>query len=275
MQANEAQAEYWDAQSSWVANQVAMDTLLSPVLDLVLERAALRPGEHVLDIGCGTGTSVLKAAKAVGRNGRVLGVDISHTLLDLARARSDEDTVAFRHADAQIEPFEPAFDIVMSRFGVMFFEDTAAAFANIRTALKPNGRFALATWGPAPENPYFMLAAKAVRHTLGEMPKVDRTLPGPFALEDAARTQQMLEAGGVSDVRIEPVSCALTPGGSVEDLAELCLAIGPAASGLHHFEADAADRASLKAALVRNFTPFVGPDGIKIPALINMITARI
>ncbi len=274
MSANSDQATYWDSQSSWIAHQNAMDALLEPVLQMVLEAAALRQGERVLDVGCGTGASLIAAAERVGNQGKVTGVDISQTLLDLAQARCTARNIEVLRADAQTEAIPGLFDVLISRFGVMFFEDTVAAFRNLSKALGQNGRVSIAAWGPAPENPYFMKAAKAVRKTLGEMPKVDRTLPGPFAMENAKKTKTLLEVAGLTGVSVRTSATYLTPIGSLTDLAELCLAIGPAASGLAYFEADAIQRNALAASLKEEFAEYETPEGLRIPAAINLIYAK-
>ena len=217
----------------------------------------------------------LAAQAAVGAGGHVLGVDISSTLLGLARSRVTDPNVQIEHADAQTFAFSQDRDVVLSRFGVMFFEDTTAAFRNISKALKPGGRFALAAWAHAKDNPYFMRAAQAVRATLGEMPKTDRTLPGPFAFEDADRVRPMLEQAGLKDIVIEAVPLTLTAKVPLEQLAKQLLAIGPAAAGLRHFEATETERDALQVSLQEHYAEFARPEGIQIPAMIHMITTRI
>lgn len=272
---NADQAEFWAAQTSWIHHQAAMDKLLDPVLDLVLTQAQLQPGEHVLDIGCGTGASVLAAANAVGAAGHVRGVDISPALLQSARDRAAGRTeISLLCADAQSEPLGTGYDALISRFGVMFFEDTPAAFARLAQALKPGARLVMAAWGPAHENPYFMQAAVASREVLGEMPKVDRTLPGPFAFEDAARVQKDLAAAGLQDISVTPHRLDLTPAGGLPEFAELSLAIGAAASAVRHFDATPSQIATLRTAILARFAEFEKPEGLRIPALINLITAR-
>ena len=219
---------------------------------------------------------MLAASEAVGPSGSVRGVDIAPSLLSLASTRcANLSNVAIQNADAQTAVLPTGHDIAISRFGVMFFSDTPAAFRNIAAALKPSGRIAMAAWGPAPENPYFMTAAKAVRETLGEMPKIDRTEPGPFAFEDAARVRTFLTQAGLQNIEIDTVSCPLTPPGSLADFAELALSIGPAAGGMAHFEANQAHREQLRGALMDQFSDCQTPDGLRIPAQIHAITAKV
>jgi SAM-dependent methyltransferase len=275
---NADQQEFWAGPSgaAWVRLQADMDAMLQPVTDLVLEAAALPHGARVLDVGCGTGATVIAALAQVGPTGHVTGLDISEVMLDLARERlrAHPNTTCLM-ADAQTHAFAPAsFDAVISRFGVMFFEDTTAAFANMAHALTPGATLTLASWGPPPQNPYFMDPAAAATEIFGPMDKVDRTLPGPFAFEDAARIIPMLEAAGLVDVTVRPLPVHFSPRGSVDDVAELCCQIGPAMRSLAHFNASAADRARLARAISDRMAAYQSPQGVRIPGLINLYQAR-
>ena len=185
---NSDQEEFWtrNAGPTWVAQEHDLDQLLSPVLDLVLENADLLQGHKVLDIGCGTGQSTLRAGAEVGHTGHVLGADISSTMMARAAQRAaDLPQVGFALADAEVYPFAPAqFDRTISRFGVMFFTDTTAAFRNIARAMKPGGKISFATWGQTQANPWFTLPASIAKAELGAPPKTDPDAPGPFALRD-------------------------------------------------------------------------------------------
>ncbi|MEX0309433.1 MAG: class I SAM-dependent methyltransferase [Tateyamaria sp.] len=274
---NADQEEFWTdaAGPKWVAQQEEMDALLAPVLDLVMDRSPIQPGDRVLDIGCGTGVSVAAAAAATGPDGSVTGLDISETMLDLARHRmAGEANVTFLKADAQTYAFPSAFDVMISRFGVMFFEDTVAAFRNLTAALAPGGTMTFAAWGPAPQNPYFMAPARAASRVLGPMPKTDRTLPGPFAFEDSTRILGMMAAAGVPKARVETVQVALTPPGSVNDTAALMMQIGPADAAVRHHDADATAMAEVQSAVADAISEFETSAGLRIPACIHIYTAR-
>lgn len=275
---NADQKDFWAGQSgaNWVRLQADMDKLLQPVTDLVLERAALSRGARVLDVGCGTGASVIAAAGHVGQAGHITGIDISDVMLDLARVRlADYPNTACLQADAQTHGFAPAaFDAMISRFGVMFFADTTAAFANIARALAPGAAITMASWAPPAQNPYFMLPAAAATQILGPMEKVDRTLPGPFAFENETRIIPMLQAAGLIDVTMEPVPLYLTPRGNVAQVAELCCQIGPATRALTHFDASDADHARLHDAIADRLAEHETPQGVRIPATINLYQAR-
>lgn len=275
---NADQEEFWSTQAghTWVTLQGEMDALLQPVLDLVLDAAALPAGARVLDVGSGTGASVEAATGQVGTRGHVTGVDISEPMLALARARlADRPNCTCLKADAQTYPFDPAqYDAMISRFGVMFFDDTTAAFANIATSLTPGASLTFAAWGPAPQNPYFMDAAAAARAVFGPTDKVDRTLPGPFAFEECARIMPMLSQAGLVDVACVAHHLHLVAPANMDALTELLCQIGPAQSALNRFDASADQRDSLKDALAHRFARYQTASGIEIPALINLYTAR-
>ncbi|WP_147105418.1 class I SAM-dependent methyltransferase [Tateyamaria sp. syn59] len=273
---NAEQEEFWtsDAGPNWVAEQENMDALLAPVLDLLLDRTPLKSGDTVLDIGCGTGVSVAAAARIVGAQGHVTGLDISQTMLDLAAQRTTANNTGFLKADAQSHSFDTPFDAMISRFGIMFFDDTVAALANLNTALAPGGTMTFAAWGPAPQNPYFMVPAKAAIGVLGEMPKVDRTLPGPFAFEDSARVLGMMTRAGLSDPGVETVHLDLTAPGDATETAALLLKIGPAQRAIAHHEADAAATARVQEAVANAISQFDTDLGLRIPACIHIYTAR-
>lgn len=272
---NDDQRDFWSDQAgpTWVARQQAMDAQLAPVLDLVLNRANLHPGLNVLDIGCGAGESTCRAAE---RSGSVCGVDISPSLLAAARRRADGvKGVRFLLADAQVHAFDPgAFDVMISRFGTMFFDDFEAAFANIARALTAGGRMVFATWGQIPENPYFTLPAAVAKAQIGAVPRTDPDEPGPFALRDSARVERILGSAGLTQITAEEVSMTLTPPGTRADVAALMCDIGPAQRALSHFEVGSDGRAALADALEQALIPYDTDVGVRIPALINLFTAQ-
>lgn len=274
---NQDQQDFWSSQAGekWVQHQRDMDALLAPVLQLVLDHADLKAGETVMDIGCGAGTSTAKAAKLVGGNGHCTGVDIADTLLDHAARELDRKNIDWVLADAQTHSFQSEiFDAIISRFGVMFFADNVAAFTNIRTSLKRNGRIVMAAWGPAPENPWFMLPAKAAKAQLGQMPKTDRSRPGPFAFEDQTHVVAMLEAAGFSKVETSNHALELTATNGLEAAAELCCEIGSANAALQYFGGTQQDRNAIETTIASLFKPFEIKEGLHIPASIHLFTAQ-
>lgn len=274
---NADQQEFWDGEAGpiWVAQMQTMDRTLAPVLDQVLAAAHIQPGDKVLDIGCGAGTSTAAAARLAGHDGSACGLDISRSLLAHARlATADAPGLSFIHGDAQTFDFQPhRFDAMISRFGVMFFEDTTAAFANITSGLRPGAQLTFATWGDIAENPFFTMPAGIAKAVIGAVPKTDPDLPGPFALRDRQKVVAQLGAAGLKNITARATAMDLTPPGDAAQVAELLCEIGPAQRALTHFEADDADRARLVAALSEGLQTFETPKGIRIPALINLFTA--
>ncbi|MEK1835922.1 MAG: methyltransferase domain-containing protein, partial [Pseudomonas sp.] len=164
---NAYQVADWNGQSGeyWVANQARLDAMFAVFGQAAIEAAAPTTGERVLDVGCGAGASSLALAARVGAGGQVLGVDISEPLIGRARALAPQDTPAqFRVADASsAELPEGAFDILFSRFGVMFFDDPTGAFAHMRRALRPGGRVAFVCWRGVAENDWVRLPMGAIK----------------------------------------------------------------------------------------------------------------
>lgn len=277
MSGNEDQRVFWSdtVGQIWIEQRAATDALFAPVLDGILDRAQLEPGHSVLDIGCGSGASTFAVADIVGETGHVTGIDISAPLLKTAQAGAMGYTnIGLLEADAEDHFFvQNSADAIISRFGVMFFTDTAAAFRNIATSLRSEGRMCFATWGGIGENPFFTLPAQIARDHLGKTPRADPDGPGPFALRDAERVKTILGAAGLEG-EVESVQMTLPFRGAAETLAENMCFIGPANNALTHFNADATARASLKDALTVALEQYAKGDGLRIPAEINYITAR-
>lgn len=268
---------FWNGEAAekWVTQQRAFDALMQPVLDVLLQRAALSEGARVLDIGCGTGQSTLEAARRVGPAGHVTGIDISAPMLDLARDRTrDLPHVALMQADAASHVFETPFDHAISRFGVMFFDDAEAAFSNIQSNLGTDAKVTFATWAPFSENPWFTLPAQAAKSVLGAPPPVDPDAPGPFALRDIDATCALLERAGFGAIEACKADLALTPAGTVVEAARFALSVGPAARCIAHFEASSSQVDRIERALVEALTPYVTPEGLRVPAAINLFHGR-
>jgi SAM-dependent methyltransferase len=278
-QANTAQAEFWasGAGHQWIVRETLMDALLSQVLTRVLHHAKLQPGEHVLDIGCGTGASCLAAADQVGPSGHVIGVDIAAQLLDRATVRAAEaglPNITHVLADAQTHAFAPAsVDVMISRVGVMFFDDPIAAFANMARALKPGGRLVFAAWAPAAQVPWFSIPVGAVIARMGKPAPSDPNAPGPMAFQDPDRVTKIMGAAGLANVRCLSETVDLTPDGSLADVVAFATRVGPAARILAEFSAIDADAAAIEAEVGKHLAVYDTDNGLRIPAGIHLYCA--
>jgi SAM-dependent methyltransferase len=228
--ANAAQITYWNETGSvaWVELQDMLDTQVEPMGRPVIELLDPKPGERVLDVGCGCGQTVLTLADRVGREGEVLGMDISGPMLEVARRRTKGlPQVRLEQADAQVCAFDAQrYDAVYSRFGVMFFDDPPAAFANLRRALKPGGRLAFLCWRPMAENPIMALPMQVAAKHVALPPPPPPGAPGPFAFADADRVRTILQQAGFADVSLTPQDMP-AGGNTVEGALTLALRVGP------------------------------------------------
>lgn len=281
MTENEEQAEFWgksEQGAKWLTFEDQLDHAFAPVLDLVLSRAALSSGMRVLDVGCGTGVSAMAAARAVGDEGHVLAADISQPFLDRAAKRAESDglrTLTFQRADAQTYAFEPdQIDAAISRFGVMFFNDSVAAFRNIASALKPGAQMTFAAWGPLADNPWFKIPHIAAVRRMGQPPRVDRYAPGPLAFHDIDHVKSLMSQAGLFDVTGEAVPMNLKGSGGVETTAHLVTRVGPAGRVVAHFDGDEADTDAIQATVAEEFRQYQSGSDVLIPATINLYRAR-
>jgi SAM-dependent methyltransferase len=235
---NETEIAYWNGAGgrSWVHRQEGQDTILAPISKVAIERAAVQPGERVVDIGCGTGATSIELGKRVGFSGHVLGVDVSEPMLARAAERLPADApVEFVRADATTYQFQPAaFDLLFSRFGVMFFAEPARSFANLRTALRPGGRLAFACWRKPDENPWLMVPLRAAYEHVPPLPRPGPEDPGPFSFASEQRVRRILEEAGFQSARLEPCDLELdiACGGGIEEAVKTAVGIGPASRAI-------------------------------------------
>ncbi len=275
---NAEQIRYWNEQAGplWLANQAPLDRRLAHFGELGLARARLAVGERVLDVGCGCGATTLELGRRVGAAGSVVGVDISEPMLGRARERAQAagaTNVSFTSADAQSHAFRPEhFDLVFSRFGVMFFADPPAAFANLLRALRPGGRLAFVCWQEVARNPWLGLPTRAIAAHVTLPAPAAPDAPGPFAFADPKRTVGILERGGFEEVALAPVESSFVVGSTLDEAVEFALTVGPAAALLRDAPRDAVARA--REAVRQALAPHVTPEGVPLGASVWVATGR-
>lgn len=273
-------AQFWNSEvtAAWVTHPERYDRMLEPFGRRVLDAADLRPGAHVLDVGCGGGQLSLQAAERVRPGANVTGIDVSAPLVAVARRRATDaglTGVDFVEADAQVHQLPPArFQAVISRFGVMFFDDLVGAFANLRAATVPGGRLAFVAWKPVADNPWAMLPVLAMMPHVGLPDLPGPGAPGPFALGDADHVRAVLTGAGWTDVTLDAVATDLAPGGAttVDD-------------AVTYFREDAFGRALLQSAephareaaleALRNmFAEHLTDEGVRMGSAAWIVTAQ-
>ena len=258
---NAEQIEFWNGTAGhrWARLQDRIDLQLNNITDALMPFADARPGMRILDIGCGAGTTTLRLGMTVAPGGTVAGIDISVPMLDVARARAQamNADIVFLESDASRHDFQPVFDLVFSRFGVMFFDDPVAAFGNIRRAIAPKGRLAFVCWRSFKENDWAFVPFAAASHLLPEQPATDPYAPGPFAFADAQRLKGILEKAGFADIRIEKLDTISNLGADLDQAADAALNIGPLSRAAAELGDDTREkiRSAVKAAFERYKTP--------------------
>lgn len=277
---NAQQVEFWNAEpgQNWVKWQPDLDRICADVTDLLIGAADLKAGGRVLDIGCGAGATTFAFADIVAPRGNVLGVDISEPLLGRAEERRLElgaGNVAFELADAQDHPFDRgAFDVAVSRFGVMFFSDTVAAFRNIASALDRGGRFVFVAWAGPEHNPWFTEPQRAAVARLGPVEPSAPEAPGPMAFRDTDRVLSLLAKAGFSDSGREIVDVDLHHPGGLDAVMRLVGHVGPIARMMREKKGSPEDRDAIFATIASAFESYRTADGIRIPARVSVFQAR-
>lgn len=274
---NTDQIAYWNGQAGekWVRRANHLDALLEPFADAVLDRVALIEGEHVLDIGCGAGALTLKAAYRVGDERGAVGIDVSKPLLSLAKRRASEcgAPASFEEADAASYRSKHPVDALLSRFGVMFFGDPVAAFANLRGSVKPEGRMVFACWQALSENDWARAPLEAALPFLSEHPAPPPPgTPGPFAFADKDRVASILRDAGWKGIIIHPWLGRVTlPGNTISEAARLMMELGPVARLVSE---TGADLSKVEDALARTLAAHRDQNGrITMPAAAWIVSA--
>lgn len=274
------QGVYWNDEAGprWVALQERLDALFAPLTATAIDFAAPRAGDRVLDIGCGCGATLLELSPRVGPKGKLVGVDISTVMLEVARKRVAAQglgNTTLLRADAASHPFEPAiFDLAFSRFGVMFFDDSVRAFAAIRRSLRRGGRLAFVAWRRLSDNPWFLVPYLAAKPLLPPQPPADPEAPGPFRFADPDIVRRILSDAGFSAIEVTPHDSMmqLARPGELARTVDFALEIGPVSRALA--PADAGIKAAAAEAIRVELAKHESANGIALAAGNWLVSAR-
>jgi len=269
------QTRLWNgpAGHAWVEAQALLDQMFQPFEDLLVEAVSDGFGGRVLDVGCGTGSTTLAAARRLGTKGRCIGIDISEPMIAAAQARAERESTpaSFICANAQNHPFEPAsVDMIISRFGVMFFDDPVGAFANLRHAAREGAELRCITWRSPAENPFMTTAERAAAPLLPNLPARQPGAPGQFAFADQRRVHSILEESGWTEIDIRPIDVACTL--PEKELIHYLTLLGPV--GLALREADERTRTQVIETVRAAFDPYVHGAEVRFTAACWMVGAR-
>ena len=230
---NAEQIEFWngDAGATWARRQQRMDVLLAPISDAAMQACRIATGDRVLDVGCGCGDTTLSMTQ---RGAIATGVDVSEPMLARARERATAGAHAatFIHGDAAVTSFATKYDLLFSRFGVMFFDAPTAAFTNLRRALRGGGALCFVCWQPVQRNAWIWTPMNAARPLLPPQPTPDPRAPGPFAFADPDYVRDILGGAGFTDVRIDTLTTSLVLGSDVDSALEMVCEVGPLSRSL-------------------------------------------
>jgi SAM-dependent methyltransferase len=276
---NAEQIRFWNETLGprWVEAEAALDAQIAPLGLAAMERARVAPGERAVDVGCGCGQTSLQLAERVGLSGAVLGVDVAAPMLERARARAaGRANLRFAHADAQTHRFDERFDLVYSRFGVMFFADPVAAFANLGGALRPGGRIAFVCWQGLERNPWVLVPLRAAASVVPLPAPPAPGAPGPFAFADPQRVRGVLAGAGFSEVALEPLEgeLGIGAGGDLEQAVRFTMQMGPVSAALREAGADEAVRERAAEAIRAGLAPLATPSGVRAGYAAWVATAR-
>jgi ubiquinone/menaquinone biosynthesis C-methylase UbiE len=275
-QTDRQQTKLWNgvAGRAWVETQDLLNQIFRPFEDLLVDAVRGASASRLLDVGCGTGSTTLAAARLLGESGRCTGIDISDPMIAAARSRAERERIpaSFIHADAETHAFEPAsFDMIISRFGVMFFDDSVRAFANLRRAAAHDTNLRLLSWRSAEENPFMTTAERAAAPLLPNLPPRRSDAPGQFAFGDPRRVHSILEQSGWAEIDIQPVDVGCTL--PEKDLNEYLTRLGPV--GLALQDVDERTRTQVMQTVRPAFDAYVHGAEVRFTAACWMVSARV
>ncbi len=279
MTTNSEQIDYWNGEAGerWASYDDMMSRLLAPIAESLLEQLAPGSARAALDVGCGGGSQSLLLAQRLGEGAKVTGIDISAPLLDVARRRAAAipEQLDFLQADAAIHRFgEGSYDLLFSRFGVMFFDDPEAAFANLRRALVPGAPLLFCCWQSLRDNPWTWLAVQAALEHVPAPPPPQPGEPGPFAFADPGRVNAILDSAGFSDIGIQaqPVTLHWGEGESLADQVRELVQIGPVGRLLADQPVEVRER--VRESIAEVMAPYYDGESLALEGNTWFVTAR-
>lgn len=274
---NSKQREEWNNATGrrWLDRHEAVDRQIAPFGLRAMEHADIRPGQRVLDVGCGCGETTLELARRISASGFVTGIDISRLLIEAARQLADGSNVSnvrFEMADAQTFPFPPqSFDLVFSRFGIMFFDDPEAAFSNFRKALRPSGRLSFVCWPAPKENQFMTIPVAAASRHITLPPPGDPEAPGAVAFADPERVKRIMSRAGFGEIRTDRV-IEKVGGDTLDESARMLLELGPLSSVLD--DVDEKTRRAIFEDIRSALSGIESSNGTRLDATAWLVTAR-
>lgn len=276
MTTNADQIEFWNGKAGrkWADFHHALDTMMDPLGIQAIHQADPQSGDRVLDVGCGCGSTSLHLSKLAEV---VTGIDFSHPMLEIARSRAvpSGSSVDFLLADAATHPFPGnSFDLIFSRFGVMFFDNPVSAFSNLRSALKQQGRLCFLCWRSISENPWMMIPLTSVLQFVPPPEPSAAGTPGPFAFADIEYVRSILSRAGFTAIEFIPVDATVSigTGRDLQESLTFLEKIGPVASLIADQSAETVEK--IRTALLDNLRQHQGPDGIRMGAACWIVTAE-
>ena len=271
MTENSEQIEYWNGKAgdTWARGQVRLDAMLTEMSSVAIHRADAKPGERVIDVGCGCGATSLALAEA---GASVWGIDISEPMLARARERAAGlETVAFAKTDAATQSLTPDHQLIFSRFGVMFFGDPVAAFANLRTGLSEDGRLVFVCWQAPRANPWVSIAGRVIQPYLAATEAPDPRAPGPFAFADEDYVRGILEGAGYANIVLDGINIDLHIGDDLDSAMQSQGEVGPVARALAELSGDTREQAL--AEVRKAFAPLLTDAGLNLGAAVWLVSA--
>jgi ubiquinone/menaquinone biosynthesis C-methylase UbiE len=238
-----------------------------------------RPGDRVLDVGCGFGDTTQRLAELVGAEGEALGVDVAAPFIELARQEAEGvENVRFACADVQVAELESGFDYAFSRMGIMFFANPVQALGNVRKALVPGGRFCAVVWRRKLDNEWVLRAEQVVEGYVEHPEQTDEPTcgPGPFSMANADTISEQLKIAGFEQISLQRCDLPLKIGDDLDHAVEFNMSLGPAGEVLRLWEDRIDDiRPKIASDLRETLAEFEGPDGVVAPASTWIVAAQV